>query len=163
MNRASILIATIGVAARSTDGFGRSDEARDLQQKVAQPQETRSGKEFCLDHRIHGALVDFAKGSGVISDVVQGRAHAASAFMRLVPADLPFPEVWVSEKGETRFEWAERPDQLLDISFLDDGVVHFAALFGNDRTYGELRIAGSIPSVLLAYLQMLAKRPHGRT
>jgi hypothetical protein len=73
----------------------------------------------------------------------------AIQFSKLLPMDIPLPEVEVDTDGEIRFEWYRSPRQVLSVAVGGDGALAYAGLFGASKTHGTEYISDELPTTIL--------------
>ena len=69
----------------------------------------------------------------------------AEHFLKLLPSDLPLPNVSAHPDGEVAFEWRVPNRKILTISVGNHNFVTFAGVFGNTERYGVENFIDEIP------------------
>lgn len=73
----------------------------------------------------------------------------AIQFSKLLPMDIPLPEIEVDTDGEVRFEWYRGPRQVFSVAVRDDGELAYAGLYGASKTHGTEYISDDLPNTIL--------------
>lgn len=73
----------------------------------------------------------------------------AIQFSRLLPMDIPVPEIEIDTDGEVRFEWYRNPRQVLSVAVGGDGGLAYAGLFGASRIHGTEYFSDELPNTIL--------------
>ena len=66
-----------------------------------------------------------------------------------MPAAFPLPTVGADADGAITLEWYCEPRHTFSLSVGMDGILHYAGLAGEDRSWGTTRFGASIPSWML--------------
>lgn len=85
-------------------------------------------------------------GGKVISSWV---VLSALNFIKLLPTNLPIPEITIDPDGEVLFEWYRSPYRVFSVSVGAYGKIAYAGLFGEVRMNGSSFFADNFPRVLL--------------
>jgi hypothetical protein len=67
-------------------------------------------------------------------------------FIKLLPNDLPLPDVSAHPDGEIVFEWRIPSGKILSVSIGDGNFVTYAGLFGSTERYGVEDFIDEIPT-----------------
>jgi hypothetical protein len=87
---------------------------------------------------------------GYNAEPVQGGTFArACAFLESMPNVIPPPTVSAEPDGQIAFEWYKSPRRTLSISVSPTGELHYAALFGSNKSYGTEIFFGDVPKNIL--------------
>lgn len=71
------------------------------------------------------------------------------AFLRLLPADLPVTDPYVSESGSICFDWDFDPQCQLSVLLKDKNQIAFAAYFSGEKVHGSTRFSShELPEIL---------------
>lgn len=62
--------------------------------------------------------------------------YHAIMFSRLLPVEVPLPEILIDPRGNIEFEWSSGPRCVFSVTIRGNGELLFAGLFGPIRTYG---------------------------
>ena len=90
------------------------------------------------------AAVENWDGYGAHAALSDALKHA-ERFALLLPATLPDPDPSIDSDGAMAFEWYRGPTRVFSVSVGTDGSLHYAGLFGANKTYGVESFAGQIP------------------
>lgn len=82
----------------------------------------------------------------------------ANQFLRILPHDLPVPDISVDADGEILFEWDRGPRQIFSVSIGRDGTLTFAGLFGQSKIHGTEHLREALPLVIAHSLQRVARQ-----
>lgn len=85
-------------------------------------------------------------GGKVISPLV---IVSALMFIKLLPTDLPTPEITIDPDGEVLFEWYHSPYRVFSVSVGASGKSVYAGLLGDERTHGTSSFASKFPRLFL--------------
>ena len=111
-----------------------------------------------LDAACIAAQEDNWDGTG--SARVEPSTHVyANQFLRILPDDLPVPDISVDTDGEILFEWDHGPRQTFSVSVGRDGTLTFAGLFGQTKLHGTEHLREALPLVIAHSLERLAGKP----
>jgi hypothetical protein len=69
----------------------------------------------------------------------------ARMFATALPADTLRPEVSVDRDGDISFEWYQSPQSVFSVSIRRDGILHYAGLFGPNKSHGSEVLDRGIP------------------
>ena len=83
----------------------------------------------------------------------------ACQFLRILPPNLPVPDVSVDTDGEILFEWDRGPRQIFSVSVGRDGTLTFAGLFGHSKIHGTEHLREALPLVIAHCIQRVAAQP----
>ncbi|MBI2230291.1 MAG: hypothetical protein HYU46_14485 [Deltaproteobacteria bacterium] len=110
-----------------------------------------------LDAACIAAQEDNWDGTG--SARVEPSTHVyANQFLRILPDDLPVPDISVDTDGEILFEWDRGPRQIFSVSIGRDGTLTFAGLFGQSKIHGTEHLREALPLVIAHSLQRVARQ-----
>jgi hypothetical protein len=125
-------------------------ELRDcIEIALTPPTEPRGDQTTILLTRINAALKKGVETEGVFLDVDPfGRMFD---LLRVLPSDVPLPEIVVESGREIGLDWNESSRRVLSLTVDDTPYLGFAALFGHEPIHGRLPFDGSLPKTL-AYL-----------
>jgi len=73
----------------------------------------------------------------------------AIRFSKLLPMNVPIPDISIDTDGEARFEWYKGPRQLFSIAVRNDGQLAYAGLFGANQAYGAEYLGDELPNTIL--------------
>ena len=82
-------------------------------------------------------------------------ARYALHFLRILPRNIPNPEIAVHPDGEIVFEWLLEPRKIVTISLNSSGRMSYAGLFGQNKTYGTEYFADSVPPSVMRSIRRL--------
>jgi hypothetical protein len=74
-------------------------------------------------------------------------------FIEALPLGFPLPSVGAEPDGHLTLEWYRHPRWTLSISISPEGILYYAALFGNSDVRGSEVFFGEIPKILLNLIQ----------
>jgi hypothetical protein len=74
-------------------------------------------------------------------------------FIRSLPLNYPLPSVGVEPDGHLTLEWYRHPRWTISISVSPEGMIYYAALFGNSDVRGSDFFAGEISRNLFDLIQ----------
>jgi hypothetical protein len=77
----------------------------------------------------------------------------AYLFIEVLPLGYPLPSVGVEADGHLTLEWYRHPRWTLSISVSPEGILYFAALFGESDVRGSEPFLGIIPKSILDLIQ----------
>ena len=79
----------------------------------------------------------------------------ALAFIEVLPATAPPPEVSVDPDGEVAFTWEASRRMIFSVSVGRTDAIGYAGVFGSDSTYGREYFADELPSAVASNLARL--------
>jgi hypothetical protein len=79
--------------------------------------------------------------------------HIARRFLEELPLGTPTPSVGAEPDGQLTFEWHRTPRWTLSISVDPEGRLHYAAMFGPNRTMGTVEFFGEVPEDILSLIR----------
>jgi len=80
----------------------------------------------------------------------------AVRLIKMLPSDLPLPEVSPEPLGTIAFEWYKAKDNLFIASVSGKGIVEYAGLYGiGNRDYGTARIENTFPKIVSYHIRRL--------
>lgn len=77
----------------------------------------------------------------------------ALAVIQALPVDYPMPSVGAEADGALTLEWYRHPRWLLSVSISPEGMLYYAALFGNRDVRGAEPFLGTVPQSILDLIQ----------
>lgn len=84
--------------------------------------------------------------------VSQETLRQAYLFLEALPLGFPAPSIGAEPDGDLTFEWHHFRRRTLSVSVGAEGNLHFAGLFGPNRTFGTEAFFGDIPEGVLALI-----------
>lgn len=85
---------------------------------------------------------------------VQGKTFQnAYIFIEALPLGYPLPSIGAEPDGHITLEWYHQPRWTLSVSISPEGILYYAALFGNSDVRGSDPFFGEIPKSILALIQ----------
>ena len=69
----------------------------------------------------------------------------ARMFATALPPDTMRPEISVDRDGDISFEWHQSPYSVFSVSVRRDGILHYAGLFGPNKSHGSEVFDRGIP------------------
>ena len=95
--------------------------------------------------------------SDPVSDDVYNYAYR---LIEALPFGTPKPSIGAEPDGQITLEWYASPNQVLSVSVSPDAELHYAALIGENRSYGTEAFSGEVPSTILLLIErILGKCP----
>ncbi|OLC81553.1 MAG: hypothetical protein AUH72_09150 [Acidobacteria bacterium 13_1_40CM_4_65_8] len=88
--------------------------------------------------------------------VKTGAYISAEALLRVLPGNVPVPEVSVHPDGEIAFDWIADRQHVFSISVSDNGIVSYAGLFGGSKVTGREVFTGIFPAGLVTHIARVA-------
>ena len=82
----------------------------------------------------------------------------ASQLLRMLPPNMPVPDIAIDTDGEILFEWDRGPRYVFSVSVGRDGTLTFAGLFGYSKIHGTDHIHEALPLVIAHSLQRIANQ-----
>lgn len=80
----------------------------------------------------------------------------AVRLIKMLPSDIPLPEVSPEPLGTIAFEWYKAKDYLFIASVSGKGIVEYAGLYGiGNRDYGTARIENTFPKIVSYHIRRL--------
>lgn len=80
----------------------------------------------------------------------------AVRLIKMLPSDLPLPDVSPEPLGTIAFEWYKAKDNLFIASVSGKGIVEYAGLYGiGNRDYGTARIENTFPKIVSYHIRRL--------
>ena len=89
--------------------------------------------------------------------VEQSTFEYALTFLRMLPTNIPLPEVAIDPDGEIAFEWDYSRNEILSVSIGRDGTLTFASLFGGRKSHGVEQLSDRIPPTVALSLEDVAR------
>ena len=77
---------------------------------------------------------------------------SAVQFLRLLPRELPAPDVAAEPDGEVSFEWYRGPRKRFSISVGSCNQITYAGLFGGNEAHGTEYFLDELPETILGHL-----------
>lgn len=138
---------TIGEAARLVRN--RLKGAIDPDRSVAFGAKRWELEEACSEASV-------ANWDGYGARAVDGTTYErARAFLEALPINLQAPEIAIDPDGEVSFRWQRAIGEVLSVSVSGESRLSYAALFGEEDTYGTTYFHGEIPPTVSAALARL--------
>lgn len=72
-----------------------------------------------------------------------------------LPLGIKAPTVGADPDGELTLEWHFAPRRTLSVSVSEDGLLHYAALIGPNKTYGTEAFLGELPQIIATLIQRI--------
>jgi hypothetical protein len=88
--------------------------------------------------------------------VKTGSYISAEALLRVLPAYVPAPEVFVHPDGQIALDWTADRDHVFSISVSDSGTLSYAGLFGGSKVTGREVFNGTFPAAILPHVIRIA-------
>ena len=80
----------------------------------------------------------------------------AVRLIKMLPSDIPLPEVSPEPLGTIAFEWYKAKNNLFIVSVSGKGIVEYAGLYGiGNRDYGTARIENTFPKIVSYHIRRL--------
>ena len=80
----------------------------------------------------------------------------AVRLIKMLPSDIPLPEVSPEPLGTIAFEWYKAKNNLFIASVSGKGIVEYAGLYGiGNRDYGTARIENTFPKIVSYHIRRL--------
>jgi hypothetical protein len=80
----------------------------------------------------------------------------AVRLIKMLPSDIPLPDVSPEPLGTIAFEWYKAKDNLFIASVSGKGIVEYAGLYGTgNRDYGTTRIENTFPRIVSYHIRRL--------
>jgi len=73
----------------------------------------------------------------------------ALLFSRLLPTNIPMPDIYVDPDGEATFEWYAAPRQVFSVTVRGNGELVYAGIFGPNRIHGTEHLDDELPEVIV--------------
>ena len=80
----------------------------------------------------------------------------AQRFLRMLPMNVPVPDVLVDPDGEISFEWDKGARQVFSVSVGDRRELTYAAILGGSKHHGVVSFSDEIPKNILDILEEFA-------
>ena len=80
----------------------------------------------------------------------------AEQFLRLLPRELPIPDITVDSDGEIMLEWDRGRRCVFSVSVGRDGTLSFAGLFGHNPIHGTEDLRDTLPDIISDCLKRLS-------
>jgi hypothetical protein len=148
------MTATVALGISSIGTIGYSDSAKFiLNRKMDSICELKKADfYFPVMNRVMPELEEVALETsrigwdGYNAKPVQNETVAqAYAFLEAMPNIIPPPSISAEPDGHITFEWYKSPRRTLSVSITPTGELHYAALFGPNKSYGTEIFFGEIP------------------
>ena len=81
-----------------------------------------------------------------------GALRYAAEFLRILPNDVPEPDIVIEEDGEVGFDWDVSRRATFSVSVGPDGTLRYGGLFGRRTRYGSAQLTSSIPPDILSLI-----------
>ena len=165
MSEIAIYCPPIHVGIGAAPQTGMSEEARwlDTDSLLGSRTEATSAASRRLRDltiAVGDASTDNWDGYGA-ARVAAGAVAFAERVLLVIPESWPSPDVGVDPDGDVSLEWSEAPDRVLTISIDEEGVLHYAGLFGDSKSYGAESFLGQLPPAIVGNLERLYSVPSG--
>ena len=72
----------------------------------------------------------------------------ARIFATALPEGTKMPDVSVDRDGDISFEWYQSPQSVFSVSIRRDGILHYAGLFGPNKSHGTEVLDRGIPDTI---------------
>ena len=79
----------------------------------------------------------------------------AGALLRVLPEQVPLPEISVHPDGELALDWVVGKRKTFTISVAEDGTLSYAGLFGKNKVTGREVFFGVFPATLIPHIKRL--------
>jgi len=93
-------------------------------------------------------------GYGALS-VSENSLENAKNLVRILPTDIPLPEIEVDPDGEVSFDWYNDADDVFSVSIGETGKLAFAGMFGRNEVHGVEHFYNEMPGAILFYLRRM--------
>src|SRR4030042_6147898 len=70
-------------------------------------------------------------------------------FSRLLPMQVPVPEIYIDPDGEVTFEWYIAPRKVFSVTVRGNKELAYAGLFGANKTHGTESLYDEVPETIL--------------
>jgi hypothetical protein len=70
-------------------------------------------------------------------------------FSRLLPMNIPVPEIYIDTDGEITFEWYLAPRKVFSVTARRNKELAYAGLFGVNKTHGTESLYDEVPETIL--------------
>lgn len=77
----------------------------------------------------------------------------AELFLKALPLGTKNPSIGAEPDGHLTMEWYQSPRRTLSLSVSPEGMLYYAALFGNSRAYGSEPFVGKVPENIMALIK----------
>ena len=93
------------------------------------------------------------RGAGQGAEPVQLQTRElARRFLEALPPESPLPSIGAEPDGHLTLEWYRATDWLLSVSVSAEGMLHWAALLGDEDPRGSCRFDGEVPETILYWI-----------
>ncbi|MBI2923281.1 MAG: hypothetical protein HYY18_19670 [Planctomycetes bacterium] len=89
------------------------------------------------------------------SSVSLPSALASLDFLRLLPSEVPAPEISIDPDGELAFDWQASADTVFSVSVGGNGRLSYAGKFGANKTHGTEQLTPELPDPIRSGLRRL--------
>ena len=117
-----------------------------LETALLPPRESPASSTIALLERTGAALRKGSEIEGVLVNV-EPFGHMFD-LLRVLPGDIPLPEIVVESDREIGLDWTEGSRRVLSLTIDETPFIGFAALIGHESTHGRTLFAGSLPKIL---------------
>jgi hypothetical protein len=76
----------------------------------------------------------------------------AQQFIEALPPESRLPSIGAEPDGQLTLEWYRATNWLLSVSVGPDGLLHWAALLGDEDPRGSCRFEGAVPETILYWI-----------
>ena len=87
--------------------------------------------------------------------VEQDTLRAAYSLIESLPLGFPRPSIGAEPDGQLTLEWRKSPRHILSVSVDPDGYLHYAGIFGTDKSHGSITYFSTPPDKLLQLVREL--------
>jgi len=84
-----------------------------------------------------------------------GSVRSASEFLKGLPPDQPVPTIGAEPDGHITLEWHQDARRTLSISIASGPEIHYAALLGDRKAFGQELFLGEVPQLILELIQKI--------
>ncbi|MFH1746389.1 MAG: hypothetical protein ABIG44_05020 [Planctomycetota bacterium] len=74
-------------------------------------------------------------------------------FLEALPLGIRRPTIGADPNGQLSAEWHRNPRRVLSLSISSDGLMHYAALLGSNKTCGTETFFGETPEIILSLIR----------
>ncbi len=146
----------LGIGALGTSGYSESAEFVRCKKMESMYELQKPEFYFSVFKQVLPELEDIAAETrqigwdGYDAQAVQGGTITyAYAFLESIPNMIPPPSIGAEPDGQLTFEWHKSSRRTLSISISPTGELHYAALFGSNKTYGTEIFYDEMPKNIL--------------
>jgi hypothetical protein len=161
VNSLAAVAATAGFHNRMWEFLRRASERSDRALSIPSPRPRQRTRVLAELSKAHAEAANANwDGHGALPSSPLALS-AATRFVTALPPSIPDPDVSIDSDGDVSLEWYMGPRAVFSVAIDSTGKVHYAGLFGENKSHGAEKFADQIPEPVALNLARLAREVAG--